>query len=891
MNLFRLFLAHEWTTQWRSMRFRGLAAVYVLAASAPGVAVALASGRTTHIFGPAAYNELLLAGQPLLTALFAVGLAVDAISRERDEGSFAVLSVAPISSAGYVLRRWLALLVICAATSLVPTMVTAALAIRTRQALPLLSLFAGGWLLFVLPALLVSSALAIALGAIAGRTVLAVIAGAVLITAGIGIPNLLFFYMHINFDGPGDLFAGGGRGIQELIWMVRGFWIPHLPSDAAYPLRSEARALPARAGVTAAMAIVLLALSAFYLRRTRRDLRPWHISATHQLRTLLKTVNRVREEYAPDSGSSTADRAALATGLLLAALLVGALVRRQEAFAALGAARFAAESSPGVPTSTSVIMDSARVDASIALDGALRSRVTSLLRNGGARPESHLSFMLNPMVAVRRLAASRGRARAHRAWERLDVELDPPLGPGERRALSFDLDGTPGDIDFALQPPGDFRARWNRYAHAKEAIYLTDLSRSRLTPAATEVRMRLRGSGLAPVLRYTAWTLKPPQQGDGFLDESIAPPAPVEVHLAHPYPLAVDACGTVSTTREIDGRCAIGLASYAIFGGPFAQRALGDGAMLAYIPAHERMAASQAQSLASSIRIAAAAWPHLALPPHLVFIERPIEPDEQFWWFEYQPWRLVEQIGARGSVFLVPEASFATTKPIDANAFAASIVAGTLRARRRVVPDQADFFSRFYTAAAVARLGMRKAKAVEPASGVPETAPLLNAYFRPISRMARVLAAIEYRAGSEHFVDGINDFVAGGDRPGTAKELVDAIGRRAGIDLSRAYDDYFAGSALPELTLTGVAFRRDGARWSVTGAVKNNATGEAFVPVALRTSQGSLWQTVRVESGGSTPFAFAVTGEPHAVQLDPDRVCYRHAMVGLVENVEYRGEP
>ena len=59
-----------------------------------------------------------------------------------------------------------------------------------------------------------------------------------------------------------------------------------------------------------------------------------------------------------------------------------------------------------------------------------------------------------------------------RAWERLDVELDPPLAPREARTLSFDLTGMPAEVDFALQAPGNFRRRWDRYRRAKEAIAL-----------------------------------------------------------------------------------------------------------------------------------------------------------------------------------------------------------------------------------------------------------------------------------------------------------------------------------------------------------------------------------------------------------------------------------
>src|SRR5207248_4514611 len=120
------------------------------------------------------------------------------------------------------------------------------------------------------------------------------------------------------------------------------------------------------------------------------------------------------------------------------------------------------------------------------------------------------------------------------------------------RTISFDLEGTPAQIAFALQPPGDFRAQWNRYLTAKQSIYMTDLSRSTINPAATEVRLHLRGSDLAPVLRYTPWVLDP--DGGGFLAETITPPAMLDVRLTHPYAMAADSCGAIGA-RQIVSRC------------------------------------------------------------------------------------------------------------------------------------------------------------------------------------------------------------------------------------------------------------------------------------------------------------------------------------------------
>ena len=227
MSLLRLFLAQEVITQWRSMRFRALAAVYVMATSIPAVMTFLVSGRTPRAIGPAAYNTYLLSEQPLLTALLAAGLAVDALSRERDEGSFGVLSVASISSVGYVLLRWLAVVAISIPISLLPTLVSAALAIHTRPTLPLLPMFAEGWLLSVLPSLLVSSALAIALGTITGRAVLSIVFFAVLLrSAWIRLHDWLFRIHRLNLPVPATFFAGGERGIRELMWTLRGYWFP-----------------------------------------------------------------------------------------------------------------------------------------------------------------------------------------------------------------------------------------------------------------------------------------------------------------------------------------------------------------------------------------------------------------------------------------------------------------------------------------------------------------------------------------------------------------------------------------------------------------------------------------------------------------------------------------
>src|SRR5688572_16763056 len=106
MRLFLAFFAHEATTQFRSARFRMMALAYDALASAPVIAVAIVASGADYVVGPASFASALLLFQPALTTLFAGTLSVDAITREREESSFAVVSLAPMSAAGYVMRRW-----------------------------------------------------------------------------------------------------------------------------------------------------------------------------------------------------------------------------------------------------------------------------------------------------------------------------------------------------------------------------------------------------------------------------------------------------------------------------------------------------------------------------------------------------------------------------------------------------------------------------------------------------------------------------------------------------------------------------------------------------------------------------------------------------------------
>jgi hypothetical protein len=887
VSLLRAFVAHEAITQFRSTRFRVLGGVYVLASCAPAIVVFLMARRAPYLIGSATYAQLIDLAQPLFTTLFAGLVSVDAISREREEGSFAVVSLAPLSASGYLLRRWIAVVAMILPLTIVPRLAGAALAAVQTKQVPMLAAFAGGWALKVLPVLLIVSAIALALGTINGSTILSIIVALLLATAGLDFVNDIAAHWHRRFEGPSALVAFNPNVVQRLSWSLRGYYSPILPTEAAYPLAAGMRRALWENALIAAFAFLLLAVSMIFLRRTRRDLRPWRPKPDHQLRSLIRLANRIRSEYSPDGSIGTAEWLMLGCGLLVLAGTFAVLEGRIRRFERFGAERYAAytESRP-LPMTPDVVPLAARLRGSLSRDGRVQSHSQLTLRNNGTSPVSHLGFSLSPLVRLTSLQASRGRARVARLWRRVGIDLDPPLDSGESRTLTFDVDGTPGDVDIPLPWSGGIVTKWRRYVHAEKSFDLTDLSQSAIVHDIDEAHIALGAEDLMLVPRYTAWVVD--KDTDLFARESIEPPAALDLVLTQPFAAAADSCGHLAIGGQaLVSRCSMTLASYGIAGGPLATSSIGPGISLAYIPAHASLARVHGPALAGAVTRAEQAWSGLSLTRPIAYVEAATSADEARTPWE---WREMHTVRGSGRLQLVPENLFTRFAAIDEGAAAVSLIVNALRARRTVVAAEADFFRIFYHLTVTRRVRSgENVRAVVPAIGNP---PLRAALLSPNGdgRIPFVTATIEARAGAAHVVEGINDFAAAGPRPGTARELLAAIGRRAGLDLSRTYDDYFVDAKVPRLTFEGVTFRRNGASWDVRGTLYNEGTGQAFCPIALRTAGASLFQTLRIDSGERVAFTFTTPAEPHTLQLDPDRVCYREAYVGAVESVDYKGE-
>lgn len=889
MRLLAAFIAHEARTQFRSLRFRIVSAVYIVAGVAPAVLFRVLAPRLEYEIDSARYASEIVGLLPLLTTLMAAVLAVDAITREHEEGSFLVVALTPISSAGYFVRRWVAVVAVALPITIVPLILGAAIAAESQKKWPLWEHFAWGWLLHGFPVLLVASALFMAMGTITGRTILAIVAVVLLFTIGLELANSALARRHRHVDRPEEFFFS-----DILLELRRPRWssrrLPENPTAAAYRRGAEVDALLGRIPLAAGVTFFLFAIAPAFLRRGRADLRPWRIRSDHPMRTFLRMLNRIREEFAPDPRvRSWPDRALFVICIVLGTTAILYLIHRQKGFERLAAAQFESESAiEPRPMSQSMVPVSLRLEGAVRRSMDLRAAL--VMRNEGTQPDSHLAFELNPGLAIDRIAVPGRQVRVTRRWDRVGLDVRPPIAPGQTCEIEWQLRGTPGAYRFSLK--GDrqsFGQKYGRYQRASEPGELSDLSRSTFVPVVDETGMVVRGSDFLPSPRYSPWTVDDQpvnrfetQTSSHYLAETRMTPVPIAVALKTPQLTAADSCASLGD-GVLESRCTMPIAEYTVAGARVTSFQLADGAAFSYLPRHAERARAQAESLREAIEVAHRAWPGLGSTGRVAFLERPTRPGEYY--YGHHPLAAIDSIESSGTLHLLPELMIIQRKLISANAFAAGIITNSLKRRRRIVSEQQHLVETLITILARSRVARRTSKATVAGPNAYRSGLLETVSW---SRLDKVFAEIEYRVGTDALIGGINDFLNGGPHAGTARELIDAIAKRGGVSLDRMYTDYFEGNALPKLTLTDVVFRRTVAAWEISGTLRNLGTGESFCPVVLRTRFGSMRKVVRIDSGEAVPFSFTSSHLPQAVQLDPEGVCYR-AQIGTIDLVPYEG--
>jgi hypothetical protein len=917
LRLTAALVAHELRIQRRSLRFRSFAAGYLALGCLPAVLIHLRHDRFNFAVGGATYAGETFAPLPLLTALLAGLLAMDGVSRERGSGAWTTATLTGVSNAGYLLRRWLALLAVILPLTALPPAVAAGLALADGGGPLTPAVFWGPWLLHVAPLAALASALALGLGTIGGNAVSTFLLALLVFGIVPAVGNEVLEIFRLRFDPPlGGLDLLSARLTVTRIALpknpVWGWPFPMPVTESGFDLRTDAEQELAEGLLLLAAAAAVLGTAVLYLRRTRPDVRPQRVRTDHPLRNFLVAFGRLREQYKPDPKPAPADVAALALAWLVAAGAVAVEVGRAVHYEHRAAARWRAESfQVPAPTAVTVVPERWRIEGGFTASGEVAVRVAGTLRNAGREPSGHLAFSLSPGLEVAAVEPDQGRATVRRAWDRLTVDVEPPLPPGGSRTLRFRLAGRPGEPEFALPLWGEvpsFKTIYERHRNARFSHDRSDLSRSYEVPAISGHRVALTAPCLTPVPRYTPWTIE-----RGFVPaEAYFPIAQVELSLTVPRDLlAADSCGGVSDPAapqragRLRSRCVLPLSEVAVMGG--GQRLLGadhpdggGGTAVAVFPAHRANGELHLGFLQGGAKMVEEAWPGLGGMERTVVLEwpdrrvherrmRPIYGDYRD---PFAAW-----VGVTGHLVFLDEQDLIFTETLKPEPMVAEIVSARLARRRRLDPEQSLFFRQLFRQIVLQRLGLG------PQTGALVLAerqylPLLyqpavkpDNYTYWSRRFPSLVVALTRRAGAEPLRAAIEELLAAGgdhaERPATFEEFAAILKRRSERPVDGMIRDFFLDGLLPELVLDHVQFLAAAGGWRVTGQVRNEGKGEAVCRLVLTTELGPVETEVRTGSGETASFALSTPHRPQGVFLDPDHECQRLGDTGAPRDRVY----
>ncbi|HEX5717203.1 MAG TPA: hypothetical protein VF179_13650, partial [Thermoanaerobaculia bacterium] len=640
----------------------------------------------------------------------------------------------------------------------------------------------------------------------------------------------------------------------------------------------------------AALAALAIGAAAAWLRRTRPDVRPLRVRPDHPIRGFLLTWGKLRERYKPDPSPAPADRLALTAGFLTAAALLGLLAWRGLSYESLAETRFSAETQGKARTTPAEVVPGRwRVEGRIGPGQAVDLYVAGEMVNQGEEPAGHLAFQLNPDLGVE-VTADAGRVVLAREWDRLSLELEPPIPPGSRRELRFRLSGEPAVPVFAMPRGPGSGSFAGHYVLHRDGAYARDrvaFAYSFRQPSISGYRVELSQGSLVPVPRYGAWTGK-----TGPEAETVFPRAQVDLSLSGPPGLFLaDTCGgIVRNDARLASRCRTALSDLAVVGGRY--RLLQgevDGTAVAVFPAHTRAAELHLGFLSHSAGMLDEAWPGTGSLGRLVVIEWPHEgihyrngSQSLARWYR-DPWDSF--LSVKGNLVLLQEMDLIELRGLAPEHLAAKILAERLANRRRIVPGHHLFFRRFLETLALERLGLGPATGavVGPLHPSDEAGIQMSAFAKDLYygywhfRLPALVAALEGRMGAEPLRAAVEEFLSRGDQvePGTAEELFGLLVRHSPQPVERLIQEYFVAGDLPYPVLEGVEFRRAGDGWRVTGRMVNQGKGEALCQVVLNTDLGPESTILSAGTGESAGFAFATRHRPQTVFLDPNRECHR----------------
>jgi hypothetical protein len=497
------------------------------------------------------------------------------------------------------------------------------------------------------------------------------------------------------------------------------------------------------------------------------------------------------------------------------------------------------------------------------------------------------------LLRISAARASAGRLAVSRSWNRLLVELDPPIPPGGRREIRLRLAGEPARvwIDPLLYDYPSLHKRLGDHLHARFDRDLLDFSTSYEAPAISPRRVQLTASDLSPIPRYQSWKL---DEALRVQEESFTPQADVTISLSGlPGVFLADTCGGFTRSGRLASSCRIPLTELAVLGGRY--RVLPSpesGAVVAVYPVHARLGEIHLAFLDDGARKLEEAWPGMAGLGRLVVLEwsgnRIFDPDPVgIAWGSR--WRDPSQspVSVQGNLVTIDEGDLIRADNVlKPERFLAEVVASRLSRRRPFAREDSLLFSHLFRELALQRLGLgsESGAAVEglkPGQGAavrrpPPDEPYSTTYWG--KRFPALLAGLRHRMGEEALRQAIDELLSQGNddrRPVTRQDLYDTLARHGGPDLQRFLADNLVKGTLAEPVLEGVELRQTPDGWRITGRMHNRGDAQARCRIVLATDLGPVSTVAQAEPEKDGPFELRTTRRPQAVLLDPDKECHR----------------
>jgi hypothetical protein len=504
---------------------------------------------------------ILFSVEPAATTLLAVALSGDAIHREREEGTFAVLALSPVSSTAYVVHRWRACVLALVAATLVPVAFMGTVSTMAASSPVQWSGLLAAWALLVLPVALVVSALALGFGTAAGGTIPGMSIVGLLLFAILGIGNAAWAGTRVRLFGPTDFL-----GLTQVLRTpaILAGEVAASPDRLITP-RFAFDVLCGRAALLAGIAALSLSLAIGHLGRCVPSLPDRLATGRGHLRRRAFSV--IRDKLTADGRLLRADRIARAAGVALGLLCVAVLAERHTRYRQLAKDAYLnlAETWPTTPAAA-LSFESVEIRGAVEKMGRFDGLIRFLVRNDGTTRLNAAVFSINPGLQVLGAEVDSGEAHWDRRWNRLLVEFDPSVEPGSDRVITLSLTGSPERLAFVLTQrnlgPEDRRLR--TFFEAAYYFQLGDITRSTRWRSATPERIAILLS------EDLAAPLLPDEKTAG--QERLSRWPSIRTDMRWPAGVRiVDSCGGEGALRggevALVSECRMNLHSFVILGG------------------------------------------------------------------------------------------------------------------------------------------------------------------------------------------------------------------------------------------------------------------------------------------------------------------------------------